>query len=83
MKIAKENEKKGTVLITDPDPKNKGWLYPCLKRDGYDVELTDRISECISKIQRKDIEVLVLDVHLETPLNWRLIFGVTKCFTIM
>ena len=62
-------KKKGVILITDPDPKSKEWLFPFLQNEGYNAELTDRISECISTIQNKDIVVLVLDV--EAPeMKW-------------
>ena len=62
-------KKRGVVLITDPDHKSKERVCPFLQNEGYNVELTDRISECISTIQNKDIGVLVLDV--EAPeMKW-------------
>ena len=70
-------EKQGVVLITDPDPKSREWLYPFLQKEGFNVELTERISECISTIQKKDIRVLVLDV--EAPeMKWNEAVSIIK-----
>ena len=62
-------EKTGIVLITDPDRKSGEAVCSLLRQDDYTVELTQRISECISKVQEKDVGVLVLDV--EAPeMKW-------------
>jgi len=62
-------EKRGVVLITDPDSVTRELFRSFLQKEGYNVMLTDRISECISHVQQKDIRALVLDV--EAPeMKW-------------
>lgn len=62
-------EKRGVVLITDPDSVTRELFRSFLQKEGYNVMLTDRISECISNIQQRDVRALVLDV--EAPeMKW-------------
>jgi DNA-binding NtrC family response regulator len=62
-------EKRGVILITDPDSVTGELFRSFLQKEGYNVMLTDRISECISNIQQRDVRVLVLDV--EAPeMKW-------------
>lgn len=67
--MVKKVEKRGIVLITDPDLKSSERLCIFFQKEGYDVEITDRISESISRIQKKDIGVFVLDVEA-SDMKW-------------
>jgi len=57
------------VVVADPDPVTAQRTRWALEEDGWEVRVTDRISEALRLIQREAVDVLVLDTEV-SELEW-------------
>jgi len=57
------------VVVADPDPLAAQRARQALEEEGWEVRVTDRISEALRTIQGEAVDVLILDTEV-AELEW-------------
>ena len=70
-------EREKRILIVDPDPQVGKRLYQIFRKEKFVVNVIERASEAIRKIQEEHISVLVLDVETK-DMAWNEVVPIVR-----